>query len=492
MNIFKKLAGETAVYGLSSIVGRFLNFLLIPIYTRKLDPEEFGVYTEMYTYVTFLLPLFTYGMETAFFRFYNNENNKVKVYNSIFSTLLISTSFLIFGGMFFNQNIASALGYGNYTFLISGILFITVFDILSTIPFAKLRSENKAFKFAGIKIFGILLNIVLNLFFILLCPILAKGDGSLAIFIQSFYRSDFGVGYILISNLIPSGLIFLWLLIDSFPLKFTIDTELMRKVWPFALPMLLIGLAGTVNETIDRLMLKYMLPANESLYQLGIYSACYRISMFMTILIQAYRFAAEPFFFDQASKADSKQTYARLMNYFVALTSVIFLLITLFQDIFIQFIGKEFHAGKDVIPILLMANLMLGIYFNLSVWYKISTKTIYGSIVSGIGAFLTIILNLALIPVLGYMGSAWTTLLVYTTMVVLSYYFGKKHFPIPYDLKTVSTYLGLALLLFFVFKFTEPQWLVLKYSYASVLLFGYSFYVVKKEGFLSFLIRKKS
>lgn len=492
MNIFKKLAGETAVYGLSSIVGRFLNFLLIPIYTRKLDPEEFGIYTEMYTYVTFLLPLFTYGMETAFFRFYNNENEKQKVYNSIFSTLLISTSALIAGGLLFTQNIADVLGYSNYTFLISGILFITVFDILSTIPFAKLRSENKAFKFAGIKIFGILLNIILNLFFILLCPILAEGNGELAKFIQSFYEPNFGVGYILISNLVPSGLIFLWLLVDSFPSKFSIDKALMRKVWPFALPMLLIGLAGTVNETIDRLMLKYMLPANESLYQLGIYSACYRISMFMTILIQAYRFAAEPFFFDQASKADSKQTYARLMNYFVAITSVIFLLITLFQDIFIQFIGKEFHAGKDVIPILLMANLMLGIYFNLSVWYKISTKTIYGSIVSGIGAFLTIILNLALIPILGYMGSAWTTLLVYATMVVLSYYFGKKHFPIPYDVKTISTYLILALAVFFLFKFTETQWSVLKYLYASILLLGFGFYVTKKEGFLNFLKRKNN
>ncbi len=453
MSALKKLAGQTAIYGLSSIIGRLLNYFLVPIYTRVFLPAEFGVVTEMYAYVTFLIILFTYGMETAYFKFSNGGDDPKKVYSTSLFSLAASSSLLVMLLIVFSGPLSAWLRYPAHPEYITWFACILALDAVTSIPFARLRHENKPKRFAFVKLLNIFLNIGFNLFFLLLCPYL-KSKGFDAI--DSIYNPAIGVGYVFISNLIASiaTLIFLLPQFADVPLLF--DKVIWKRMIIYALPLLVAGTAGMVNETIDRILLKFLYPdPSQAMTQVGIYGACYKLSILMSLFIQTFRYAAEPFFFAQAKNENAKDVYAQVMKYFVLGCSLIFLAVMLNMDLVKYFIGEKYHSGLHIVPVLLLANLCLGVFFNLSIWYKLSGETKYGAYMAIYGAVVTIVLNIWLIPVLGYTGCAWATLACYSSMMVISYFIGQNKYPVNYDLKRILGYIGTALVLFLLSNYIE-------------------------------------
>ena len=431
---------QTAIYGLSSVVGRLLNYLLVPLYTRYFLPAEYGVVTELYAYVAFLVIVLTYGLETAFFRF-SKKNNDVKV---VYSTALISliVSSVIFVVLMFvsSTSIANWMGYAGHNEYIEWFAIIIALDAVSSISFARLREQNKAVRFVLVRLANIFVNIGLNLYFIIYL--------------------EFGIEYIFIANLIASIGTIILLIPEMFASVWRFDRVLWNKMMIYALPLLIAGLAGMTNETIDRVLLKHLLPNTEiAASELGLYGAFYKLSIIMTLFIQTFRFAAEPFFFSQEKEGNSRKIYADVMKYFTIIMAVIFLGVTIFYDIIKGFLGTEYHdeRGFLVVSILLLANLFLGIYYNLSIWYKLTEKTKYGAYLSIFGAIITLALNFTLIPIIGFVGSAWATLACYFSMTVASYYLGKRHFPVPYQVGRIGLYLSSMLGIYFFLYFSESN-----------------------------------
>lgn len=444
-NPLKKLASQTAVYGLSSILGRLLNYLLTPLYTYAFSPSEYGVVVELYTYVSFLVVILTYGMETAFFRFDQQLEKDKRVYSTSFTSLLISTIAFILICSIFNQNIVQFLDYHEHPEYIQWFVYIVAIDAITAIPFALLRSQNKAKRFAFVRLINIGINIFLNLFFILICPRLFGNQTNM------IYNPSIGVGYIFISNLIASAATIVLLIPELKQASLKIDKEIWRKMMLYAMPLLIAGLAGMVNETMDRVLLKYLLPQDGTVMsKIGIYGACYKISIILTIFVQTFRYAAEPFFFSQQKNKDSKELYAKVLYYFVIICSFIFIGTMSYIDIVQHFIGEAFREGLFIVPILLLANLCLGIFVNLSIWYKLSGQTKYGAYLTIIGASITLIANVILIPIMGYPGAAWATLICYATIMIVSYVIGQKNFKVPYNLSGMAMYLGVAILMYFI------------------------------------------
>jgi len=479
-NPLKKLAGQTAIYGLTSIVGRLLNWFLVPVYIgiANFTTDQYGIITEMYSYVAFLVVFLTYGMETAFFRYSTlEEHNPKKVYTTVIYSLF-ATSFLFIAVAFlFDQSIADWLKYPNNKEFVTWFAIIVGLDAISSIPMAKLRADNKAIKFAIINFANIAVNIGLNLFFLAYClPKHTAGETNWLI--ETFYNPEIGVGYVFIANLIASIVKFGLLLPDMLKARYGFEFQLLKKMFVYALPLLIFGLAGIVNETIDRIMLKRMLfnviGEKETLSQLGIYGACYKVSIIITLFIQAFRYAAEPFFFAQEKEKDAQQIYAKVMTYFVIVCATIFLGVMLFIDVVKYFIPNEaFWVGLQVVPILLFANISLGIYYNQSIWYKLSGKTKFGAYIGIFGAAITILLNYIWIPVYGYMGSAWATLICYVSMMLLSFILSRKHYPIKYNLPKVFLYLGLAFGLYFGSTYFNFDSSIIKYSIHSLIIIGF-------------------
>ncbi|MES2836926.1 MAG: oligosaccharide flippase family protein [Bacteroidota bacterium] len=454
MSSIKKLAGQTAIYGLSTIVGRLLNYLLVPLLTHVFNPEQFGVITEFYAYISILIIILTYGTETTLFNYSRNSENKEKVYSTLLGSLLVSTLAFFALVLLFLSPISNALNYANNSNYVVYVAFIIGIDAFTALPFAKLREENKAFKFAFFKLINIGINIILTLYFLWICPVVIQNsDSFLFSFVNATYNASNGVAYVFIANLVASVVTLLLLLPSIFKINFVFDKQLWKTMIRYSYPLLLAGLAGMANETLDRILLKYLLPADIAMEQVGIYGACYKISILMTIFTQTYRYAAEPFFFSHAKNKNSKSLYAKTMLYFVIVCSVIFLGTMLNMQWIKYFVGKDFWVGLNVVPILLLANLFLGIFFNLSIWYKLAEKTRYGAVLTFFGAAITIVLNSILIPVLGYVGSAWATLICYVSMTILSYYIGQKYFPIPYQVGKILLYLLLSVGLFISTKF---------------------------------------
>ena len=480
MNAIKRLAGQTAIYGIPSILGRVLNYCLVPFYTRVFHPGEYGTQTVFYSYASLLMVILTYGMETAFFRFNEKETDKEKVYSTGLISILLTTSIFLTFISFYSGTIARLIDYSNYKIYVIWFGWILALDAVSAIPFARLRAQNKAKRFATIKMVGITLNIVFNFFFILFCPFLLKhaGHGFFEHLIRFFYNPKWGIEYIFISNLIASGVTLIMLFPEIAKTKWKIDPDLWKRMLLYAFPLLFAGMAGIVNETFDRLLLRYLLPKDIATYQVGVYGACYKISILMTIFIQAYKYAAEPFFFAQAKEKDAKETYARIMDYFIIVVSFIFLVTMVYLDDFVLrfLIGKEYRVGRGVIPVLMLANLFLGVYYNLSIWYKLVNKTIWGAWLSIIGAIITLVLNFWWIPlspkhlIYGYYGSAWATFICYAAMMVLSYLIGQKFFPVKYNLLKFFGYLGLSVLLYFISTFIVIDGRILRFLFHSFLI----------------------
>ncbi|MFZ4399571.1 MAG: lipopolysaccharide biosynthesis protein [Bacteroidales bacterium] len=484
MNPLKKLAGQTAIYGLPTIVGRLLNYFLVPLYTRVFSPGEYGVVTELYAYIAFLMVILTYGMETAFFRFSKKEYAVENVYNTSVISLLISSLVFISFTWIFSSSISSALGYANHTEYIIWFAWILGLDAVSAVPFARLRELNKARRFAFLKSLNIALQIGFNLFFIVICPWLSKntGDGTINNILHLFYSPSIGVGYIFISNLIASALTLLLMLPEIMDIKLSFDKHLWKQMLKYSLPIMIWGMAGIVNETFDRILLKHLIPeANHPMVQLGIYGACYKVAILMTLFIQTFKFAAEPFFFSQAYRSDARQIYADVMKYFIIVCAFIFLGVMMYIDLIIVFVGKDFREGAAVIPILLLANLCLGIFYNLSIWYKITDKTMYGAYISVFGAIITLILNFWLVPVIGYMGAAWATLICYFSIMLVSYLLGQKYYYINYDIRKISLFTGLAILLYFISIWLNIDSLPLKLALNTFFILVYIVVVVFVE-----------
>ena len=488
MNPLKKLLGQTAVYGLSTILGRTLNLLLVPLYTSVFvhHPEEYGVVSQLYAFVAFLMILLTFGMETTYFRFIQDSENKKQVFqNSFVTVVLLNVAFLL-TLVFMNQGVADALLFNEHPEYIILMGVIVVIDATSSLPLAKLRAEEKAKQFAIIQFSSIAVNIVLNLVLLL--------------FFVDRANPENGVFYILMANLVSSLVKPILLRSDFTGIRFKLDISLLRKMLVYAIPIVIAGFAGIINEVIDRIMLKQMLydPANGVTAkmadaQIGIYSACYKLAALVTILLQAYRYAAEPFFFNQMKNQDRNKLYIKLMNYFVAIVCLVFLLVSLNLDIFKHFISnKTFWAGLHVVPVLLLANVFLGVYFNQSIWYKLTNKTRYGAYISIMGAILTIAINYLFIPKYGFRASAWATLIVYAFQMVVSYLWGKKHFPIKYNLRKFFLYLGMSILIYFVsVKIPYGDHSLIKFVLNNLLIILFIYIVMSVEGIKLSSLRKK-
>jgi O-antigen/teichoic acid export membrane protein len=490
----KRLAGQTTIYGIPSILGRILGYLLVPLYTRVFMPDAYGVVNVFYSYASFLKVILTYGMETAFFRFNEHEKDKDKVYSTgMISLLLSSVVFLLIVNLF-SGSIARWIDYTDHRNYVVWFAWILSLDAIAAIPFAMLRVQNKAKRFAGINMINISINIGLNLFFILLCPLILKhaGNGLLLKTITFIYRSDWGIEYIFISNLIASAFTLVLLLPQMVVINWKISPELWKKMFFYAFPLLFAGMAGIVNETFDRLMLRYLLPVSKEVatYQVGIYAACYKISILMTIFIQAYKYAAEPFFFAKAKEKDAKAVYAKIMDYFIIVVSVIFLITMVYLNDVIMplLVGRQYWEGQGVIPVLMLANLFLGIFYNLSIWYKLTGKTHWGAWLSVIGAAITITLNFWWIPlspehmIYGYYGSAWATFICYLVMMVLSYLVGQVYFPVNYNLKKFFGYLGAAVILYIITTFIHIHSFTPRFAFHSaiILVFLVIVFIVEK------------
>ncbi|MDR0970821.1 MAG: oligosaccharide flippase family protein [Bacteroidales bacterium] len=457
MSDITTLAKQTAIYGIPTIVGRFLNYFLVPLYTYNIATQNYGIVSELYAYIAFLMVILTYGMETAFFRYWQTENNKQIVYNTALLSLIVSTSLFIIITFLFINPISSLLEYENHKNYIVLFLLILALDALRAIPYALLRQLQKAKRFAFIKTMDIFSNIAFNLFFILLCPILYKNQNILF----SWFNPNDLVLYIFVSNLLASLIACLLLLPEFLKFRYNVSFSLLKKMLIYGFPVMIGGLAGMINETFDRIALKHIIsvPSNITdakdvmdykMSQLGIYGACYKLSIIISLFIQAFKFAAEPFFFSKMKKEDAKKTYSNVMTFFVMFLSLVFLGVMGYMDIFKYFIGQDYRIGLKVVPILLGANIFLGIYYNLSIWYKVTDKTKFGAIISIIGAVITLTLNYVLIPIFGYMGAGWTTFICYFSIAIICYFLGQKFYKINYNIKHIIIYMFSALILFII------------------------------------------
>ena len=439
MGKIKQLASQTFIYGLSSIVGRLLNYLLVPLYTRVFVPGEYGIITELYTYVTFLMILLTYGMETGYFYFTKTENNADKVFSTAATSLFITSSLFVLTGLIFAGNIAEVLDYQSHVNYISLFVVILGLDAFTSIPFARLRQQNKALKFGIFKLVNISINIGLNLFFILYLP---KAGG---------YDENFGVGYVFLSNLIASGVTLLLFIPDFFKVKYNFDFALLKKMLVYSLPLLVSGLAGMINEFFDRVSIKffYTIPDgitdanNYILSELGIYGANAKIAVLMTLFIQCFRYSADPFFFSNKGSKDFNELFAKVNKYLLTFGLFIFLGIMFYLDIIKHFISSTYWDGLRVVPYLLIGHLLVGMVYLQSFWYKLNSKTVYGIYIFVIGAVVTIVLNYIFVPKFGFMACAVANVVCYLIMLIITFLWGRKYLVCKYDFKNIFLYLFL-------------------------------------------------
>ncbi len=443
MNPLKKLFRQTAIYGLATVLPRMLNFLLLPLYTGILVTAGYGRVNVIFSWIAIFNVFLAYGMETAFFRFYNKADNKESVVSTSLISLMASTLVFALVAFSFQESMASASGIdARFVRYSIGILIL---DALVIIPFAWLRANEKPMKYAIIKITNVAINLGLNLFFLLFLPKLFQegSDG----FLDWMYKPNFEISYIFISNLIASAVTLLLMLPLYLKSTYVFDKDLWKRMLNYAWPVLVAGIAFTINEVFDKILLERLLPAEIALSETGKYAACYKLGLFMMLFATAFRMGIEPFFFSHAGTENPQKAYAQITNYFVIIGSVILLTVIVFSDVLKSlFIDEDYWEAMSIVPLILLASFFLGIYHNLSVWYKVTDKTRYGAFISVIGAIITIVVNYFFIPRIGYMASAIATLLAYGTMMLLSYYFGKSHYPVPYNFRKILFYLGISIL----------------------------------------------
>ncbi|MDY5969730.1 MAG: oligosaccharide flippase family protein [Bacteroidales bacterium] len=461
---FKSLAGQTAVYGLGTMVPRLLNYLLVPLYTRVFAAEVYGQSTELYAYVALLMALLTYGMETTFFRYGKGERFG-KVYGNIMTSILATTGLFVALAVAAPSLVAGWMGYEGKQAYILLLGLVVALDAICAVPFCVLRQQNQAKRFSLIKITNVGVNVGLNLLFLLAMP-----QTSQRIADAVFGPAAGQLTWVFVSNLIASLVAMAMLWPQMRQIKLQCDKELMRSLLSYSLPIMFINLIGMVNEVADKLVIKWMMPQEVALTQLGIYGANYKLAVLMTIFVQMFRFASEPFFFSKANDRNSPRLFADVMTYFVICGLAIFLLITLFLPLFALFIGPEYREGLGIVPIVIFANLMYGVVFNLGIWYKLSDHTHYGTIITAVGAVVTVLCLVALVPAIGYWGAACAHFGCYFVMMVISYVWGQKVYPIPYNVRRIAFYVLLAVVLFALGYFPPIASKPLKYGLCAAYL----------------------
>ena len=483
-NPIKALAGQTVIYGMGTIVPRLLNYLLVPLYTRVFVAGVYGQITDLYAWIAFLLALLTYGMETTFFR-YTQKENPDKVFNNIVSCIIFTTGIFMILDILLYKNFAHLIQYEHNTQYVLFLGIIVALDALTAVPFAKLRRLNKAKLFTLIKIANVSLNIGLNLFFLLVIP-----ETALEISNKIFGPQAGLLIWVLISNVLSSLLSLLLLLPQFKGFKFELDKSLIRPMLAYSLPILLISLVGMVNEVADKILIKYLTPIPDAetlanlditgeeyaLSQLGIYGANFKLAVLMTIFIQMFRYASEPFFFGKAKDRNAPELYAKVMTYFVIFCLLIFLGVMLYIDILKYFVGRggsDYHEGLIIVPIVLIANMFYGIVFNLSIWFKLTDRTFSGTIISIIGACITLLCLFVLVPHIGYLGAAIAHLGCYTTMTLVSYFWGQKVFPVPYQVGRIILYMIFAIGLFLLSTVFSEYSLIIRLIINTVLIIIY-------------------
>lgn len=478
----KSLAKDTAIYGMSSIVGRFLNYLLVPLYTAVIPSATggYGVVSNVYAYTALILVLLTFGMETGFFRFANKQGEDAgRVYaNSLIFIGGLSLLFVVLC-MIFLQPISNLLEYPDHTDYIAMMILVVALDSFQCIPFAYLRYQKRPIKFAAIKLLNIVGNIGLNLFFLLLCPYLYRHSPEL---VSWFYNPDYLVGYIFVSNLIMSVLQMFFFIPELKCVTYRVDPVLMKRMIHYSFPILIFGLVGILNQTIDKMIYPFLFDdRQEGLVQLGIYSATSKVAMVMAMFTQAFRYAYEPFVFGKNKEKDSKKMYSAAMKYFFIFALLAFLAVMFYMDILKYLVASDYREGLGVVAIVMGAEILKGIYFNLSFWYKLTDETYWGAYFSLIGCSVILALNVWLVPTYGYVASAWASVAGYGVITLLSYVIGQRKYPVSYPLGAMGMYLILAALLFGVAYGVHIENTLLRLVFRSLLLLVFVGYIIRKD-----------
>ncbi|MCQ2287075.1 MAG: lipopolysaccharide biosynthesis protein [Bacteroidales bacterium] len=486
----KTLVGQTAIYGLSSIIGRFLNYLLVPLYTYKIAAASggYGIVTNVYAYTALLLVLLTFGMETTFFRFANKDGvNPDKAFStSAIAVGLVSLLFILICTLFLGP-ISSALHYEAHPEFIEIMAIVVGLDAFQAILFARLRQQGKAVKFAALKLAFIFFNILLNLYIFLVAPHLCETQPEL----MAWYRPDYQVGYIFIVNLLCTAAITLGFLPELKSLRYGVDKSMLKQMLKYTWPLLLLGLCGILNQVADKICYRFLVPGQEGEIQLGIYGACVKIAMIMAMITQAFRYAYEPFVFGGQKDKNSKESQAKVMKYFVMFTLLAFLAVVCYMDILKYIIKRDYWDGLRTIPIVMMAEIFMGVYFNLSFWYKLTDKTWWGAVLSAIGCVVLLAVNFIFVPQIGYMACAWGGFAGYGTCMLLSYFIGQRHYRVPYEVKTILGYFVLALGLSFITTLIHIDNIVASLAVKTALLLVYVAVVVYNERALFGKVAKK-
>ena len=495
-NRLGSLAKQTAIYGLSSIIGRFLNYMLVPIHTHRMAAESggYGIVTNLYAYTALLLVILTFGMETTFFRFSNKENvNPNKAFSTAgLSVGFVSLVFLILVSVFLKP-IAGALDYALHPEFVEIMAIIVAFDAFQSILFARLRYENRPIKFMTLKLSFIVLSLLLNIFIFYVAPYLQGRFPT----IMEWYHTSYQVGYIFIANLICTTLVFLGFIPEIKKLRTGIDRDLLKEMLKYTWPILLLGLAGILNQVADKIVFKKIVPGLEGEEQLGIYGACVKIAMIMAMITQAFRYAYEPFVFGGKRDTADKETQATVMKYFIIFTLLAFLAVVMYMPLLQYLVGADYREGLSVVPIVMMAEIFMGIYFNLSFWYKLTDETWWGAIFSGIGCAVLLAINFIFVPQYGYMACAWGGFAGYGVCMVLSYLVGQKKAPIPYNLRSAFLYFAVAIALYFAQKYIHIESTVWTLVVNTALLLVFFAFICWREkdlvkGVVAFAKRKIS
>lgn len=467
---------------MSSIIGRFLNYLLVPLYTAKLSAESggYGIVTNIYAITALLLVLLTYGMETGFFRFANKSEEDAQ---TVYSTTLLSvgsTSILFIAlCLLFLNPIAGFLEYGSHPEFVAMMAIVVGMDAFQCIPFAYLRYKKRPIKFAALKLLFIFTNILMNIFFFVWAPALYKSNPEL---VSWFYDPSYGAGYAFLANLICTSFIMLLFIPDLISVKYKFDADLLKRMLKYSFPILILGIAGILNQTADKILYPFLVDNKaEADVQLGIYGAASKIAMIMAMFTQAFRFAYEPFVLGKSRDKDSKEMYATAMKFFIIFTLLAFLTVMFYMDILKHIIRSDYWPGLRVVPIVMAAEMFMGIYFNLSFWYKLIDETRWGAYFSIIGCSVVIILNVVFVPIYGYIACAWAGFAGYATAMILSYIVGQKKYPINYDLRRIGSYALLAIILYIPAMYIPIENMFLRLAFRTLLLCLFVAYIIKKD-----------
>jgi len=485
LSALNRFLKDTIIYGIAAVLPRVINFLLVRVHTDALPTNNYAENTNFYIWIALLAVLLTFGMETAFFRFYKSETKKDTLVSTAFISVAVSAIIFVISAVSFSNFFINIFDFGSDPLQLKLLIGIIALDTLMVVPFAYLRASNRPVRYALIKLINVGVIVIINLIFLKFIPEFKESGKNIPDILNNLSNSVAIVNFIFIANIVGSAISFILLLPYLIKFKWGFSIVLLKKMLSYSWPIAVAGIAYVINENLDKILIGQLIDKST----MGVYAACYKLAIFMNLYIMAFRLGAEPFFFNHADKKDAKVTYAKILNYFIIVGAFVFVGIVVFIDILKELFIKnsDYWEAIVIVPIVLLANLFLGIYHNLAIWYKLTDKTKYAMFFSLIGALITIIINVILIPIIGFIASAWATLLAYGCMMILSYFIGKKHYPVPYDLKKSGSYLIAAIILSYVsFEYFRENYLI---SFVFVLVFGILIYWNEKKEILTIIKR---